>query len=79
MNISRIKRNRHILRYNHFAETNKKVGEKMTKKKKLMFPMKCSKCGKEPIKEKSNEWEVIKLNCTCGGRVETDFTKPYYE
>lgn len=55
-----------------------KGGEIMPKKKKLMFPMKCDKCGKKPTKEKSNEWEVIKLNCSCGGIV-TDFTKPYYE
>ncbi len=51
----------------------------MTKKKKLMFPMKCDKCGKEPLRENSDNWEVIQLNCNCGGRIITDFSKPYYE
>jgi hypothetical protein len=51
----------------------------MGKKKKLMFPMKCEKCGKEPQKEQENGWEVIKMECSCGGRIITDFTKPYYE
>lgn len=51
----------------------------MAKKKKLMFPMKCDRCGKEPSKEDKNEWKVIKLDCSCGGRITTDFTKPYYE
>ncbi len=51
----------------------------MSTKKKLMFPMKCDKCGKEPIKDKKNNWEVINLNCECGGRIVTDYTKPYQE
>ena len=24
-------------------------------------------------------WEVMKLDCSCGGRIVTDYTKPYYE
>jgi hypothetical protein len=51
----------------------------MTKKKKLTFPMQCNKCGEEPQQEKKDGWNVIKLKCPCGGRVVTDFTKPYYE
>ena len=49
------------------------------RKKKLMFPMKCDKCGNEPKKEKEGEWEVFKLDCECGGRIQTDYSKPYYE
>lgn len=49
------------------------------KKKRLMFPMKCDKCEKEPVKENKDNWEVIQLNCSCGGRIITDFSKPYYE
>jgi hypothetical protein len=49
------------------------------KKGKLMFPMKCTKCGKEPQRENRNGWEVVELCCPCGGRIVTDFTKPYYE
>ena len=41
--------------------------------------MKCNKCGKEPSRDKNGEWEVINLNCECGGRIVTDFSKPYYE
>lgn len=44
-----------------------------------MFSMRCEKCGKTPDKEKRGNWEVIKLDCSCGGRIITDFTKPYYE
>lgn len=44
-----------------------------------MFPMNCDKCGKEPEKNKEGEWEVVQLNCECGGRVKTNFDKPYYE
>jgi len=51
----------------------------MKEKKKLMFPSRCNKCGKKPRKENKGDWEVIKLNCSCGGRIETDFRKPYYE
>lgn len=47
--------------------------------KKLMFPSKCNKCGKEPLKEAKGKWEVIKMDCKCGGRIVTDFSKPYYE
>ena len=49
------------------------------KKKKLMFPRFCDKCGKEPDREREGEWEVVKLDCPCGGRIKTDFKKPYYE
>ena len=45
-------------------------------KKKLMFPMKCDKCGKELQKSKEDEWEVIQLNCHCGGRIVTNYSKP---
>ncbi len=41
--------------------------------------MKCDRCGKEPEKGKSDNWDVFKLDCSCGGRIITDFTKPYYE
>lgn len=51
----------------------------MTKKKKLMFPMKCDKCGKEPVAEMKKDWKVIRLDCTCGGRIITDYSDPYYE
>ncbi len=47
--------------------------------KKLMFPSKCNKCGKEPLKEVKGKYEVIKMDCQCGGRIVTDFSKPYYE
>ena len=53
--------------------------KKMTKKKKLMFPMKCNKCGKEPETEKEGSWDIVKLDCPCGGRIITDFSSPYYE
>lgn len=54
----------------------------MRKRKHLNYPMKCDKCGKKPEidKEKSNHnWTVYQLNCECGGRIQTDFDKPYYE
>lgn len=51
----------------------------MKKKKRLMFPVRCDKCGKEPRKEKEEGWDIIKLVCPCGGRIVTDFSKPYYE
>lgn len=49
------------------------------KKKKLMLPMYCNKCGKEPIKENKDGWNVIKLDCSCGGMIVMDYTKPYHE
>lgn len=51
----------------------------MSKKKKLMFPMKCNKCGKEPVKDSNNGWDVVKLDCSCDGRIITDYTKHHYE
>lgn len=48
-------------------------------KKKLMYPSKCNKCGEEPKRDKQGNYEIIKMDCPCGGRVVTDFSKPYYE
>ena len=51
------------------------------KKKALMYEMQCDKCGKDPILDavKSNgNWNVIPMNCECGGRIKIYFSKPYY-
>lgn len=54
----------------------------MAKKKKiLMYEMKCDTCGKDPKRDdnaSSESWNVIPMNCECGGRIKIDFTKPYY-
>lgn len=49
------------------------------KKKRLMYPAYCDTCDKEPDVEKKGTWDVVTLDCSCGGRVKIDFTKPYYE
>ena len=52
------------------------------KKKRLMYPMICDKCGKSNIKDEENStsvWEVFQLNCECGGKFQIDFDNPYYE
>ena len=52
------------------------------KKKKLMYPMYCDKCGKTPNTDKNkstDNWTVFNLDCECGGRIKIDFDNPYYE
>ena len=52
------------------------------KKKVLMYPITCNKCGKPAVenKEESNEnWKVLDAKCECGGVMRMDFTRPYYE
>lgn len=55
----------------------------MRKKKRLMYPIVCDKCGKnsEIDKENSTEnWTVFKMGiCECGGKFKIDFDNPYYE
>lgn len=51
----------------------------MPKRKRLMFPMKCDKCGREPEEDKKESWVVLSMNCPCGGRVQIDYNNPYYE
>ncbi|MGM9923874.1 MAG: hypothetical protein ACI35R_06455 [Bacillus sp. (in: firmicutes)] len=48
-------------------------------KKKLMFKQYCDKCGKEPETEKVGKWTKVELDCSCGGRIKTDYNQPYYE
>lgn len=51
------------------------------KKRALMYEMHCDKCGKDPKRDEdmsSESWNVIPMNCECGGRIKIDFSKPYY-
>ena len=53
----------------------------MGRKKVLVYEERCNKCGAKPKinEEKSNQnWTVYNLDCACGGRIETDYDKPYY-